>query len=104
MLEGLLYLAQFPLNLPGHFFDFAPRLQAAIVGQFSRFLLDRALDLITLPPHYSGLRSAPALNPAEWPPPRKRGTPGFHSIFPFEGIRAPAFERSAEGFSDSLPC
>jgi hypothetical protein len=46
--EGFLHLAEFPLNLPGRLFDFAPRLQAAIVRQLSCFLLDLALYFVNL--------------------------------------------------------
>ena len=48
MLEGLLYLAQFPLKLSGRLFDFTPRLQARIIGQLACFLLDLALYFVKL--------------------------------------------------------
>jgi len=51
MLEGLLYLAQFPLKLPGRLFRFAPRLQARIIRQLACFLLDRALHFFKLAFH-----------------------------------------------------
>jgi hypothetical protein len=46
--EGFLHLAEFPLNLPNRFFDFAPRLQAAIVRQLSCLLFDPALEFVKL--------------------------------------------------------
>ena len=46
--EGFLHLAEFPLKLPGRLFDFAPRLQAAIVRQLSCFLLGLALYFVKL--------------------------------------------------------
>jgi len=48
MFQGFLHLAEFPLNLPGRLFNYASRLQAAIVRQFSRLLLDLAIYFVKL--------------------------------------------------------
>jgi hypothetical protein len=48
LFEGLLHLADYPLNLPGPLFNCALGLQTGIIRQLSCFLLDLALYFVKL--------------------------------------------------------